>query len=102
EPDAHEFAQRAEPHMAEVPSGIAPVAAETPVSASEQAIAELAGAFAGEAGKRIVVTGAARHVGTTLTAVALARELGQPARAVLVDLAFAHPNLAAFAADPAA
>ncbi len=100
--DEHAFAGRAEPHMAEVGPDVAPVAAEAPASASEQAIAELAGALAGEAGKRIVVTGAARHIGTTLTALALARELGKHARVVLVDLAFAHPNLAAFAADPAA
>src|SRR6266571_4720003 len=100
--DEHAFAGRAEPHMAEVGPDVAPVAAEAPASASEQAIAELAGALAGEAGKRIVVTGAARHLGTTLTALALARELGKHARVVLVDLAFAHPNLAAFAADPAA
>jgi len=100
--DEHAFAGRAEPHMAEVGPDVAPVAAEAPASASEQAIAELAGALAGEAGKRIVVAGAARHIGTTLTALALARELGKHARVVLVDLAFAHPNLAAFAADPAA
>src|SRR5712692_7660989 len=53
--DEHAFAGRAEPHMAEVGPDVAPVAAEAPASASEQAIAELAGALAGEAGKRIVV-----------------------------------------------
>jgi succinoglycan biosynthesis transport protein ExoP len=55
-----------------------------------------------EAGRRIVVVGAQRHIGTTLTALALARELARDARVVLVDLAFAHPNLAAVAIDPGA
>lgn len=55
-----------------------------------------------EAGRRIVVVGAQRHIGTTLTALALARELSRDARVVLVDLAFAHPNLAAVAIDPGA
>jgi Mrp family chromosome partitioning ATPase len=49
-----------------------------------------------------VVVGAQRHIGTTLAALALARELSHAARVVLVDLAFAHPNLSAVAIDPAA
>src|SRR5262245_2182695 len=52
-----------------------------------------------DGGRRVVVVGAQRHIGTTLTALALARELSRHARVVLVDLAFAHPNLAAVAID---
>ena len=59
-------------------------------------------AAAPEAGRRVVVVGAQRHIGTTLTALALARELSRHARVVLVDLAFSHPNLAAVAIDPGA
>src|SRR5262249_58629946 len=55
-----------------------------------------------EAGRRVVVVGAQRHIGTTLTALALARELAHHTRVVLVDLAFAHPNLAAVAVEPSA
>jgi succinoglycan biosynthesis transport protein ExoP len=55
-----------------------------------------------DAGRRVVVVGAQRHIGTTLTALALARDLARDARVVIVDLAFAHPNLAAVAIDPGA
>jgi tyrosine-protein kinase Etk/Wzc len=96
--------EREELHLAEILADAAPV---VPIDATgdapERAIADLAGAIggAGEAGRRIVVAGAQRHIGTTLAALALARELARHARVVLVDLAFAHPNLAAVAVDPA-
>jgi succinoglycan biosynthesis transport protein ExoP len=54
---------------------------------------------AGDGGRRVVVVGAARNVGTTLTAIALARALTQTSRVVLVDLALGAPNLAAFAIE---
>jgi len=54
---------------------------------------------AGAAGRRVAVVGVARNVGTTLTAVALARSLAGSARVVLVDLALGAPNIAAFAID---
>src|SRR5579883_275119 len=54
---------------------------------------------AGEAGGRIAVFGAARNVGTTLSAVTLARALSRSARVILLDLAVGAPNLAAIAAD---
>jgi uncharacterized protein involved in exopolysaccharide biosynthesis/Mrp family chromosome partitioning ATPase len=47
---------------------------------------------AGNAGQRVAVIGSARYVGTTLTAIALARALARNARVVLVDLAFASAN----------
>jgi succinoglycan biosynthesis transport protein ExoP len=56
----------------------------------------------GEGGRRIAVIGAARNVGTTLTAIALARALSQAARVVLVDLSFVSPNLDVISDDPAA
>jgi uncharacterized protein involved in exopolysaccharide biosynthesis/Mrp family chromosome partitioning ATPase len=47
---------------------------------------------AGNAGQRVAVIGSARYVGTTLTAIALARALARNARVVLVDLACASAN----------
>ena len=46
--------------------------------------------------------GSARNVGTTLTAIALARALSRTARVVLVDLAFSSPNIDVISNDPAA
>src|SRR4029079_8416389 len=56
----------------------------------------------GEGGRCIAVMGAARDVGTTLTAIALARALSRTARVVLVDLAFASPNVDVISNDPTA
>src|SRR5215470_11534483 len=57
---------------------------------------------AGEGARRIAVIGAVRNVGTTMTAIALARSLSQQARVVLVDLALGAPHLAIIAGDPEA
>jgi uncharacterized protein involved in exopolysaccharide biosynthesis len=57
---------------------------------------------AGEAGRRIMVVGAARHIGTTVTAITLARSLARQGRVVLVDLALGNPDISVIAADPAA
>jgi hypothetical protein len=54
----------------------------------------------GEGGRSIAVIGSARNVGTTLTAIALARTLARAARVVLVDLAFASPNIDVISNDP--
>ena len=57
---------------------------------------------AGEAARRITVVGAVRNVGTTVTAVTLARSLARTGRVVLIDLALGSPNLSVIASDPAA
>ena len=54
----------------------------------------------GETGRRIAVIGAARNIGTTSTAIALARTLSEEGRVVLVDLALGAPNIAAISNDP--
>jgi len=54
----------------------------------------------GETGRRIAVIGAARNIGTTSTAIALARTLSEEGRVVLVDLALGSPNIAAISNDP--
>ncbi len=57
---------------------------------------------AGEVGRRVAVIGSARNVGTTLTAIAIARSLARSARVVLVDLAFTSPNIDFISSEPAA
>jgi Mrp family chromosome partitioning ATPase len=91
-----------------------PPAANLPVlqSAPPAALQQLASAtvdhiaarllHAGEGGRRIAVIGSARNVGTTLTAIALARTLARSARVVLVDLSFGSPNVDVISIDPAA
>jgi len=54
-----------------------------------------------EAGRRITVVGAARNVGTTYTALGLARGLAaQGGRVILADLALGAPNLAVVSTNP--
>jgi Mrp family chromosome partitioning ATPase len=55
---------------------------------------------AGEGARRITVIGTLRNVGTTMTAIALARNLAGQARVVLVELAVTSPNLSVIASDP--
>ena len=58
---------------------------------------------AGEAGRRIVLFGSERNVGTTMTAITLARALAKNAgRVVLIDLALGAPNLSVISSDPGA
>jgi uncharacterized protein involved in exopolysaccharide biosynthesis/Mrp family chromosome partitioning ATPase len=57
---------------------------------------------AGEGGRRLAVFGVSRSVGTTLTAVTLARALGRDARVVVIDLAVGSPGIAAISTDPQA
>ncbi len=71
-----------------------------PFSAIDDLAASLRAA--GEGGRRIAVYGVSRSVGTTLSAVTLARALSRHSRVVLVDLALGAPNLAAISADPQA
>jgi tyrosine-protein kinase Etk/Wzc len=68
------------------------------------AIDELARSLrgAGEGGRRLAVFGVSRSVGTTLTAVTLARALGREARVVVVDLAVGNPGIAPISTDPQA
>jgi len=56
----------------------------------------------GEGGRCVAVIGSARDVGTTLTAIALARALARTARVVLVDLSFVSPNIDVISDDPVA
>jgi succinoglycan biosynthesis transport protein ExoP len=71
-----------------------------PLNAIEAQAREIAAT--GETGRRITLVGATRNVGTTVTAIALARSLARHARVVLVDLALGNPDLAVIASDPLA
>ncbi|NWG23068.1 MAG: lipopolysaccharide biosynthesis protein [Pseudorhodoplanes sp.] len=74
------------------------------VSASAVPVEELAAALAGlgEDGRRILMIGSGRNVGTTYTAIGLARALAERGRVVLVDLALNAPNLFVMSTDPGA
>lgn len=55
---------------------------------------------AGDGGRRAIVVGTMRNVGTTYTAISLARALGKEAKVVLVDLDLNSPNLSVISSDP--
>jgi polysaccharide biosynthesis transport protein len=82
-------------------SGMIPAAGLPPARGS---VAEIASALrmAGDAGRRVTVCGLDRNIGTTSTAIALARALSDNSRVVLVDLALSSPNIAAISVDPGA
>ena len=82
-----------------------PLVPSAPLHASS--IEEIAGAakiaakLGGEDARCIAVVGAARNVGTTYSAVTLARSLAEDdASVVLVDLAFSSPNLSVISTEP--
>ena len=76
--------------------------AAAPARADGLSIADLAQGVrdAGDVGKRVAVVGAAAGIGTTMTAVALARDLASDRRVLLVDLALDRPKLATITPDP--
>src|SRR5713226_9076032 len=67
---------------------------------AERLLADLAAELRHGDRRRILVAGADREIGSTMTALALARVLAQEARVVVVDLALAAPKLAAVSVDP--
>ena len=75
-----------------------------PAPVPDNTIEEIAASLqqSGDAGRCIAVIGAARDVGTTLSAIALARTLAQTSRVVLIDLAFGSPNIDVLSNDPSA
>jgi uncharacterized protein involved in exopolysaccharide biosynthesis/Mrp family chromosome partitioning ATPase len=82
----------------------APAAASAPTASAPGSIDALAAELhqAGDSTRRIAVIGAAREVGTTLSAIALARLLARNARVILVDLSFGSPNIEVISNDPSA
>jgi uncharacterized protein involved in exopolysaccharide biosynthesis/Mrp family chromosome partitioning ATPase len=82
------------------PDLVAPAVQPIPAPTIDEVAAGLR--QAGDDGRRVTVIGSARNVGTTLSAIALARSLAQTARVVLVDLAFRAPNIEVISEEPAA
>ena len=76
----------------------APAMVPLPVSTVEQIARSRR--LGGDTGRRVTVVGTARNVGTTYAAITLARALAQEANVILVDLAFAAPNLSVISTDP--
>jgi succinoglycan biosynthesis transport protein ExoP len=91
----------AAPNLPSPPSQPVPAAAASPPPAG-LSVDDVAAALhhEGELGRRVAVIGSARDVGTTLTAIALARALARTARVVLVDLALSSPNVNVISEDP--
>ena len=75
-------------------------AAVSPMEAVDLLARELSAA--GQGPRRVAALGTSSNVGTTQTAIALARSLAGGSRVVLAELAVASPNLSVIAADPAA
>jgi Mrp family chromosome partitioning ATPase len=96
-PDAH---TRATDRLPATPNAAAPAVQPAPTPSIDEVAAALR--QAGDAGRRVTVIGSARNIGTTLSAIALARSLAQTARVVLVDLAFGAPNIAVISEHPSA
>ena len=82
------------------PAPMAPPAAVMPAQSVEQIAAALR--QAGDGGRRVVVAGSGRNVGTTYAAIALARALAQSGHVILIDLAWNAPNLSVVSTDPQA
>ncbi len=87
------------------PCPLRPLMPAAPLHASS--IEEIAGAakiaakLGGEDARCIAVVGAAHNVGTTYSAITLARSLAEDdASVVLVDLAFEAPNLSVISTEP--
>ena len=82
--------------------GMASAQARPAAASASSQIAELAQTLrdSGESARRITVAGTGRNVGTTYTAIGLARALAQSGRVVLVELAISAPNLSVMAVDP--
>jgi uncharacterized protein involved in exopolysaccharide biosynthesis/Mrp family chromosome partitioning ATPase len=82
------------------PFVVAPAAPSLASNSIDELVRGLRGA--GDPGRRVTVVGTLRNVGTTYTAIALARALTKGARVVLVDLALGSPNISIISADPTA
>ena len=83
------------------PPPVAQAAAQPPAD-DGLTIAEIAAALreAGETGRKIAVIGMVPGLGTTATAIALARTLAEQARVILIELSLERPSLAAITTDP--
>jgi len=90
------------PASAPSPASAAPSGAPAPPASGSTRRLASGLRRAGAAARCLTVVGAAHNLGTTSTAIALARALAQEGRVVLIDLALSSPNLAAISTEPGA
>ena len=90
------------PRVAAPPLAPAPAAIPAMPAMAASSLDQIAARLrqAGDAGRRVTVVGTTRNVGTTFTAITLARTLAKGSNVVLVDLAFGAPNLSVISTDP--
>ena len=103
-PSAYDLAPpaRAARHRVDSPP-LMPVAAQGALAAaSVGTVEQIAQSMrhGGDDGRRVIVVGSMRNVGTTHAAISLARTLAQDANVVLVDMSFGSPNLSVISNDP--
>jgi succinoglycan biosynthesis transport protein ExoP len=94
--------RRQEPEIVPPRPAAAAAVEAPPVSASASAsVEEIAASLraAGDRGKRIMIVGSSRNVGTTHTAITLGRALAKNSQTVLVDLAVSSPNVSIISHD---
>jgi succinoglycan biosynthesis transport protein ExoP len=92
------------PHVSSPSLMPSPANAMAPASMTLNTVEQIARSLrqAGDAGRRVTVTGATRNAGATYAAISLARALAKDANVVLVDLAFGAPNVSIISSDPKA
>ena len=90
--------RRQEPEIVPPRQAAAAAVEVPPASGSVEEIAASLRA-AGDRGKRIMIVGAGRNVGTTHTAIILGRALAKNSQTVLVDLAVSSPNVSIISHD---
>jgi succinoglycan biosynthesis transport protein ExoP len=92
------------PRVADAVPPPTPVPAAAPAASAPSSIDALAAELqqGADSTRRIAVIGSGREVGTTLSAIALARLLARSARVILVDLSFGSPNIDVISNDPSA
>jgi len=79
-------------------SGLPPAPAVVPVAVNT--VESVVQTLRSGGDRRVAVAGAARNAGTTYAAIVLARMLAQDSNVVLVDCAFASPNISVISTDP--
>jgi polysaccharide biosynthesis transport protein len=86
------------PLMPAMGSGLAPSPAVVPLAVNT--LESVVQTLRSSGDRRVAISGTARNAGTTYAAIVLARMLAHDSNVVLVDLAFASPNISVISTDP--
>jgi polysaccharide biosynthesis transport protein len=86
------------PLMPAMGSGLAPSPAVVPLAVNT--LESVVQTLRSSGDRRVAIAGTARNAGTTYAAIVLARMLAHDSNVVLVDLAFASPNISVISTDP--